>query len=157
MLRDNKTIISKPVAADYTASAKVACGMGVVLNTTNKTFAPPSAAGDTNIFLVFKERIPTGMYTALSDFSDYDDIFMTVNVGEYAKLKKYLPGEEFMTDQYAEGVTAGKYVNVGTDGKFAALASGTSRYLCIGIVNDNDHKLALIQVCEAVATESPTE
>lgn len=151
MLRDNRTIISKPVYADYKAAAAVNTGMGVVLKNTDKTFAVPTGEASAEIYLVDKERIPTGLNAAVTDHSDYDPDFVTVAKGEYAKLKKFLPGEEFLTDQYDEGLTAGKYASVDTTGKFkAATAQFETRYICAGIVNDNGHKLAKIQVLDTL-------
>ncbi|MCK9160975.1 MAG: hypothetical protein M0P00_10940 [Bacteroidaceae bacterium] len=150
MLRDYITISNKPVLVTYKADAACKTGMGVVLDDTNGEFAFPTAATADEIYFVDKERIPTGTNAAISEHSDYDSEFIDVKVGELAKLVKYLPGEEFLTDQIAASQTNGTVLVVGTDGKLtAATSTTTSRYYLVKKdFSDNGHTLARIRVLE---------
>lgn len=148
MLRDNIVNDGKFAIATHKAEAAVYTGMGVVVNVATKTFAVPSKETATDIYLIDKERIPTGINASKTDYSDYFEEFVTVKENELAKLVKYVRGESFLTDQIASDIkedVVGKRVAVGVDGKWK-VASVESAYELAGIVVDNGHTLAKIQV-----------
>ena len=153
MLRDNIVNDGKFAIATHKAEADCSTGMGVVIDVATKTFAVPSEETATDIYLIDKERIPTGINASKTDYSDYFEEFVTVEKDEFAKLVKYVRGESFLTDQIGSDVTAdavGKRVAVGTDGKWK-VATVASAYEVAGIVSDNGHTLAKIQVKDTEA------
>lgn len=149
MVRDIEIHGGKDAPANNKAVKACSTGMGVVLDRSAKTFDLPSAATSENIYVVHKERIPTGLNAAATDLSDYFEEFNTVAEDEFAPLYTYDFGEQFATDQFdnttlkagAENTAAA----VGTDGKWTA-ASGASKYRFVGIYNDAGHELAQIEV-----------
>ena len=146
MLRDIRTLFDKPVPTTYKAAADLATGMAVVLNDADNTAKFADAPTSANLWFVDKERIPTGINAGRENISDYEPEYNTVKSGEFVKLKKYLPGEEFATD--AKGTaTVGKTVEVGADGKLVD-ASAASPYLYVADYNDNGHALMLIRVLD---------
>ena len=151
MVRDLMTHEGKIAPADSKATAACATGMGVVLNRAAKTFSLPSAATAENIFVVHKNRVPTGVYAGMTNFSDYFEQFNTVAVDEYAPLYMYEFGEVFATDQFdttaLTATTTACGVAVGTDGKWTTV-SGTSKskYRFVGMYDDAGHTLAKIEV-----------
>lgn len=146
MLRDIRTLFDKPVPTTYKAAADLATGMAVVLNDADNTAKFADAVTSANLWFVDKERIPTGINAGRENISDYEPEYNTVKSGEFVKLKKYLPGEEFATD--AKGAaTVGKTVEVGADGKLVD-ASAASPYLYVADYNDNGHVLMLIRVLD---------
>ena len=153
MLRDLLVNGQDAAIAGYKVAAAAATGMGVVIsNESTKTVAFPESATATDIFLLYKSKVPVGLECAKTEFSDYDTAFNTLAANEQVILRKYEVGERFATDQYASGLVAtdaGKKVNVGTDGKWAVGAtSAPSKYVFLGFVMDNGHKLARIKVVE---------
>lgn len=146
MLRELQTIINKNADSMLKADVDVVTGMGVVKDGSNGEFKLPTAETDTGVFFVNKEQVPTGLNTARINMSDYDDDFCKVAAGERAKLIAYVAGERIATDQYSDSLTdIDTYVKVGTDGKIAAVASGTSKMLFKGTMIDNGHTLAIIE------------
>lgn len=140
-------------------------GMGVVLNVASGEAEFASAASDANIYVVDKERDLAGVEIADGyEPSDYASYFNDVKAGELIKLRKFRAGEMFAVDQYdtAEYTKGSTYLKAGTDGKWEAVASGTSKYLFDGYefdgTFDNDsavdtsvsagHKLMKILVLE---------
>lgn len=135
-------------------------GMGVVLNVASGEAELPASATSSNVYVVDKERSLEGVEIADGyEPSDYASYFNEIASGEFVKLRKFSAGEMFATDQYdtAEYTSGSSYMNVGTDGKFEAVASGTSKLLFAGYVTDGSyegdtssvaHKLAKILVLE---------
>ena len=157
MVRDLMVNEGKIAPANNKAAAACTTGMGVVIDRATKTFAFPAAATADNIYVVHKERIPTGIYAAQTDFSDYFAQFNTVEQDEFAPLWMYEFGEEFAVDAYdATTVTetnAGKMLAVGTDGKWTVAGNGVaSKYRFVDLWNDAGHTLARIEVLDAAAT-----
>ena len=155
MIREIMLHEGKIAPADCKATAAVATGMGVVIDRAAKTFSLPSAATAANIYVVHKERIPVGVYAGVDNLSDYFEQFNTVASGEFAPLMPYGYGDIFATDQYASALAdadKGKVLAVGTDGKWAVAASGTSKYKFDDWYMDNGHKLAKIEVLDTPAS-----
>ena len=154
MLRD--IIVNTGTAAPSTYKTIDVCatGIGVVKNLTAGTVAVPAEETATDICLLQKSRIATGCLAARSEHSDYETAFNTFEKGELCVLYTYDIGESFATDQYdlADG-DEGKYVAVGTDGKWK-VATVDSKYKFVKFYNDAGHKLALVEVVEAVGTNA---
>lgn len=156
MLRERITHQQKAADTYLKAAADMVTGMGVVKDEVAGTFKFPTAATSANIYLVDKERIPTGINAARTDMSDYDEDYTTVKEGEYAKLPRYDAGERFSTDQYATTLTdaaIGKTLHVGTDGKWAQ-ATAASVYKFVGWHDDAGHKLADIVVLDTAVANA---
>lgn len=155
MLRELQVTQDKPANSMYKAGEEtITTGMAVVKNETNKTFEFASAETASDLFFVDKERIPTGVNAAKTDMSDYDDDFVTLKENEFGKLITYYVGERFAIDQYVEdGLVDGVRVSVGTDGKIKK-ATIASRYKFGGFMDDNGHKLAIIEVSDTAVANT---
>ena len=130
-----------------------ATGMGVVKNDSDSTAKLPSAETGVGICLLQKSPYATGVATAQTEFSDYDPMFNTYENGENCILNTYGAFEKFGTDQFdtatVKADNAGKYLAVGTDGKWKVSASGTkSLYVLRGLIADAGHTLAVIEKTE---------
>lgn len=149
MLRDFQSKNGKNVPANYKAKVAMKTGMGVVLDRTNKEVDFPTAATASEIYVVNKARIPTGVNCARADMSDYDDNFVKVAADELVKLETYTNPESFGTDAKGTTATKGKVLVVGTDGLWADAASTVaSKYLYADDYVDNGHTLMKIDVLE---------
>lgn len=153
MIRELQVTMNKPANAMYKAGEeKIITGMAVVKNEVNKTFEFASAETAADVFFVDKERIPTGYNAARGDMSDYDEDFVTLKENDFGKLIAYYVGERFAVDQYDEtGLVEGVRVSAGTDGKLVK-ATVASKYVFKGFVDDNGHKLAVIEVSDTTAS-----
>ena len=156
MLRD--LMVNEGLIADATfkASAAMATGMAVVKNHSNGTADFVSAETADNLYFVQKARIPTGIETARTEFSDWDTAFTNVAKDELVVLYKYPAGSLFGTDAYATGLTntdKDKVLSVGTDGKLAEATASTvkSVYKFLGLYTENGHTLAKIEVLDTAA------
>lgn len=151
MIRDMRRNGAQPKDTMHKAEVAMVTGMGVVIKDAT-TVALPSAETASNVYVVTKERIPTGINDARQDMSDYDEDFVNVKAGEFIGLERYTDGEKFATDQFkaedfGEGAVAGFAVSVGSDGKWVKAASTVnSKYVFDGFHNDNGHKLVMIRV-----------
>ena len=152
MIRDMRRNGAQPKDTMHKAEVAMVTGMGVVIKDAT-TVALPSAETASNIYVVTKERIPTGINTARVDMSDYDEDFVNVKAGEFIGLERYTDGEKFATDQFkaedfGEGAVAGFAVSVGVDGKWqkATVSTMPSKYVFDGFHNDNGHKLVMVRV-----------
>ena len=165
MLRD--FIINGAKAPDAMHKAKVAMvtGMAVVKedSATNKYANITSAETVADIYIVDKERVPSGANAARCDMSDYDPDFVNIAANEMVSLDKYAPGEKFGTDQYSTtDFTAETALGVRVsfkDGKAVKATHTTvsSPYVFKGFVDDNGHKLIQIEVSDtAAANAAPT-
>lgn len=149
MIRDMRRNGAQPKDTMRKAVVDMVTGMGVV-KTEDKTVNLPTAETASNVYVVTKERIPTGINCARKDMSDYDDNFVKIVAGESIGLERYTDGEKFATDQFkaedfGDDATTGFGVSVGTDGLWMK-ASVESKYIYDGIHNDNGHKLVMIRV-----------
>lgn len=151
MLRDLIVNAQDAAIAGYTVTTAAATGMGVVITDEDeKTVGLPEAETAVDVFVLQKARVPEGLNCARTDFSDYDPDFNTFAADEQVVLYKYDIGERFAVDAFAAALTdsdKGKKVAVGTDGKWA-VATGASKYVFYGMMNDNGHMLAKIKVVE---------
>ena len=151
MIRDMRRNGAQPKDTMHKAEVAMVTGMGVVIKDAT-TVALPSAETASNIYVVTKERIPTGINTARQDMSDYDDDFVNVKAGEFIGLERYTDGEKFATDQFkaedfGESAVQGFAVSVGADGKWMKAGSTVaSKYVFDGPHDDNGHKLVMIRV-----------
>ena len=152
MIRDMRRNGAQPKDTMHKAEVAMVTGMGVVIKDAT-TVALPSAETASNIYVVTKERIPTGINTARVDMSDYDEDFVNIKAGEFIGLERYTDGEKFATDQFkaedfGEGAVAGFAVSVGADGKWqkATVSTMPSKYVFDGFHNDNGHKLVMVRV-----------
>ena len=152
MIRDMKRNGAQPKDTMHKAEVAMVTGMGVVIKDAT-TVALPSAETASNVYVVTKERIPTGINTARVDMSDYDEDFVNIKAGEFIGLERYTDGEKFATDQFkagdfGEGAVAGFAVSVGVDGKWqkATVSTMPSKYVFDRFHNDNGHKLVMVRV-----------
>ena len=149
MLRELRSNCAEAPDATYAAAVELHTGMGVIKDRATGTLKLPTAATDSGIFVVQKMPIPTGVNTAYENLSDYTDEFNTVAEGERCVAYKYLVDDVFATDQYATALSTPGYVKVGTDGKWAAVSSGTSKFYFTGLIKDGlYHTLARIEVVD---------
>lgn len=152
MLRDIRRNGAQPKDTMHKAAVAMVTGMGVIKNDTKskKEVKLPTEETTTNICLVTKERVPSGMNAAKQNMSDYDEDFVNIKKDEFVGLEVYTDGEKFATDQFkAEDFNdyeVGKTVAVGVDGKWMKTTKGTSRFLYAGDFVDNGHKLIMIEV-----------
>ena len=152
MIRDMRRNGAQPKDTMHKAEVAMVTGMGVVIKDAT-TVALPSVETASNVYVVTKERIPTGINTARVDMSDYDEDFGNIKAGEFIGLERYTDGEKFATDQFkardfGEGAVAGFAVSVGVDGKWqkATVSTMPSKYVFDGFHNDNGHKLVMVRV-----------
>lgn len=151
MIRDMRRNGAQPKDTMHKAAVAMVTGMGVVIKDAS-TVALPNAETASNVYVVTKERIPTGINAARVDMSDYDEDFVNVKAGEFIGLERYTDGEKFATDQFkaedfGDSVSQGFAVSVGADGKWQKAGSSVpSKYVFDGIHNDNGHKLVMVRV-----------
>ena len=126
MFRVLEDINAKNADAMHTAGSEMTIGMGVVKG-ANLVADFPSTATATDVFFVTKEIIPTGMDSLKGDISDY--CLEKIKTGENVVLVKPIIGEIYWTDQIDAGLTVGKYVVVGVDGKFEAAGASAKSNL----------------------------
>lgn len=154
MLRDIMAHEQKAVPAYYKAAVNLNTGMGVVVDVENSTAGLPTAETADGIYLVDKERVPTGVNASRNQFSDYEEEFNAVKKDEPVKLRTYGPGEEFATSAFTGTIAKGDYVAVGADGKWKK-ATGASRYVCVDPAhNDAGHTLLRVLVFDATGSNS---
>lgn len=160
MVRD--FIINGAKAPDAMHKAKVAMvtGMGVVKedSATDKFANITDAETVADIFIVDKERVPSGLNCARGDMSDYDEDFVNIKANEMVSMDEYHAGEKFGTDQYDDTIT--KDLAIGTriawKAGLATKATIASPYVFKGFHNDNGHMLAQIEVSDTVVANTTT-
>lgn len=151
MLRTMIENDGKLVLGGFKTAGEYHTGMGVTKNESTGVATVPTAETGTGIFVLNKERIPTGVNAARTEFSDYDTEFNTFTDGEQCLLVPYGANEKFAVDQYdatnCVAANIGKYAAVGTDGKWTIAAAATSsQYVFLGLHNDAGHTLAMFEV-----------
>lgn len=148
MLRELQTVLNKNTPSNFKASVNMITGMGVMKDLTNNTLIFPTADTGVNIFLVNKERIPTGINTARFEMSDYDPNFVNITANEFVKVINPLNGERYGTDQFTGTVpTPGDYIVVDTNGKWKAAGTGASSiFVFAGTYVDVNATLWIIEV-----------
>ena len=152
MIRDMQKNGAQPKNTMYKAGADMQTGMGVVIKDTS-TVGFATAETASGVYVVTKERVPSGTNAAKQDMSDYDEDFVNIETGEFVGLERYTDGEKFATDQFvagdfADGTAGGFVCSVGTDGKWKKATKSTvaSKYVFEGFHSDNGHKLIVIRV-----------
>lgn len=158
MIRDFRINGAKAPDAMHKAKVAMLTGMGVVKedSSTDKFANVTSTETVADIFIVDKERVPSGINCARGDMSDYDDDFVKIKANEPVSMDKYPAGEKFGTDQYDETIT--KELSIGTrvSWKNGLVTKSTvaSPYVFKGFHNDNGHLLAMIEVSDTAAGNS---
>ena len=157
MIRDIRRNGAQPKDTMHKAEVAMVTGMGVVIKDTT-TVKLPEEEIVANIYVVTKERIPTGINAARREMSDYDEDFVNIAKNEFVGLERYTDGENFATDQYkaddfASVVPDGTAVSVGADGKWQK-STKPSKYVFERNFNDNGHKLILVRVEADAVTNS---
>lgn len=158
MVRD--FIINGAKAPDAMHKAKVdmVTGMGVVMedSATDKFAKILDTETVADIFIVDKERIPTGINCARGDMSDYDDNFVKIQANEMVSLDKYHAGEKFGTDQYDTTISKDLAIDTRVSWKAGLVTKATidSPYVFKGFHDDNGHLLAQIAVSDTAAANA---
>ena len=158
MVRD--FIINGAKAPDAMHKAKVdmVTGMGVVMedSVTDKFAKILDTETVADIFIVDKERIPTGINCARGDMSDYDDNFVKIQANEMVSLDKYHAGEKFGTDQYDTTISKDLAIDTRVSWKAGLVTKATidSPYVFKGFHDDNGHLLAQIAVSDTAAANA---
>lgn len=147
MLRELQTNTGKVYDTMNTASVDMVVGMGVVKDYTKNEVDFPADATDKGVFFVTKEKRAEGIYAGLGEFSDYEDMFMNIKMGDGVKLVPPVKSERYATDQFTAGAVAGDYLAVGTDGKFAKSADAT-RFVYRGTKKIDRHELHVVEVID---------
>ena len=147
MLRELQTNTGKVYDTMNTASVDMVVGMGVVKDYTKNEVGFPADATDKGVFFVTKEKRAEGIYVGLGEFSDYEDMFMNIKMGDGVKLVPPVKSERYATDQFNAGAVAGDYLAVGTDGKFAKSADAT-RFVYRGTKKIDRHELHVVEVID---------
>lgn len=148
MLRNLQIKPNKPVMTTYKTEVKMSTGMGVVKDYAANTVGFPDAETATNIFIVDKERIATGINAGRGELSDYEPEFNTLEIGEFVKLQEPESGERRAVDQYVDtGLVEGVAMSVGTDGKWKKATAGMkSKFVYAGKHTSDGHDLAIIEI-----------
>lgn len=147
MLRELQTNTGKVYDTMNTASVDMVVGMGVVKDYTKNEVGFPADATDKGVFFVTKEKRAEGIYAGLGEFSDYEDMFMNIKMGDGVKLVPPVKSERYATDQFTAGAVAGDYLAVGTDGKFAK-SSDATRFVYRGTKKIDRHELHVVEVID---------
>lgn len=147
MLRELQTKTGKTYDTMNKASVAMVVGMGVVKDYTKNEVGFPTAATDKGVFFVTKEKRAEGIYAGLGEFSDYETMFMDIEVNEGVKLVSPEKAERYATDQVATGAAAGDYLVLGTNGKFAK-STDTTRFVYRGKKTIDTHELDVIEVID---------
>lgn len=149
MFRFMQNYTNKPVNAMKTAEVAMVQGMGVVVE--DDTVKLPTEATAKDIFIVTKERIPTGLDSIQGDIPDYDERFENIEKGDFVVLIKPTTPERFFTDQFTGSLSKGDYVVVGVDGKFVKANSDAESNLKVvnpAYVDCGKHTGVLIEVVD---------
>lgn len=121
MYRSIEGIVEKNYDAVKTANVDMVVGMGVVKDGNVVKF--PTSTTATDIFLVGKEFIPTGL-DSMREMSDYE--LQNIKAGEFVYLDKPVIGEQFWTDQTTGTIAVGDYLAVNNAGKFVKATTSTT-------------------------------
>lgn len=150
MYRRIQTNFGKTKNALFTAGEAMVKGMLVVKNLTNNEVALPSAATGTNVYIVDFDPEYTGLLSVEEYVSDYDSRLNTIAEDARVTLETIQVGEVYGTDQFiAAGIAVSDPLQVGTDGKLAKKASGTSPLRATNIsYDDAGHTLLLFTITD---------
>lgn len=150
MYRRMKSNFGKVKDATFVAGEAMVKGMLVVKNYATGEVELPASAVGTNVFIVDFDPEWTGLLAVQDYVSDYDTRLNTIADGDKVALETLQVGEEYGTDQFtATDIVVGSYLQVGTDGKLAVKASGTSPLVATNIAYDDaGHTLLLFEVTE---------
>lgn len=127
MFRRLQSNFGKTKDATFTAGEAMVKGMLVVKDYANKEVNLPAAAVGTNVFIVDFSPEYVDMLAVQANTSDYDAVMNTIAEDARVSLELLEVGEVYATDQFtATGIAVGDALQVGTDGKLAKKATGTS-------------------------------
>ena len=158
MLRVLMENSAKTAIATYKTAGAYKTGMGVVINPATGVASLPAAATGEDIYFLSKDKVPMGIETARTDFSDWEEQFNTFVVGEKCRLEHFDFTDIFETDQYDSTITEtdiGKRVLVGADGKIAlADFDQSSKYVFEGFYKEGAHTLVRVRVTDTATTNS---
>lgn len=151
MVRELQVNVAKNVPSTCTAESELKTGMGAAYDIATDTVDFPTAAEGVNVFILEKERTPTGRNAGITNLSDYEEEFVTIAEDELCQRIPMYAGERYGTDQFAAAKpTVGQNLVVGTDGKWVAAGSGAqSRFVCGGDYDDAGHALIIVEVLPA--------
>lgn len=156
MIRNFRINGAKAPDAMHKAKVDMVTGMGVVMEDSTTDRFANTVAEETvaDIFIVDKERVPSGINCSRGDMSDYDKNFTNIEANEPVTLDKYHAGEKFGTDQYDDTITKELALNTRVAWKNGLLTKATiaSPYVFKGFHDDNKHSLAKVEVSDAAAT-----
>lgn len=153
MIRELQVNVAKNVPSTCKAEVEMKTGMGAAYDIATDSVDFPAAAEGVEVFILEKERIPTGRNAGIVNLSDYTDEFVTIAAEELCQRIPMYAGERYGTDQYAAVKPAiGDKLAVGTDGKWVTATTGTSRFICGGDYDDAGHPLIIVEVLAAPAT-----
>ena len=152
MYRRLQSNFGKTKEATYTASEAMVKGMLVVKDRATKKVALPASAVGTGVFIVDVNPSYTGLMAVESNISDYDVRLNAIAEDDAVSLELLEVGEVYGTDQFvATGIAVGDALQVGTDGKLAKKASGTSPLIATDIAyNDAGTTLLVFEVTDTV-------
>jgi len=158
MIRDFRINGAKAPDAMHKAKVTMVTGMGVVKedSTTDKFANISDTETVADIFIVDKERVPSGINCARGDMSDYDEDFVGIKANEPVSMDKYHAGEKFGTDQYDETITKELAIDTKVAWKNGLMTKATiaSPYVFKGFHNDNGHLLAQVEVSDTATTNA---
>jgi len=150
MYRRMKSNFGKVKDATFKAGVAMKKGMLVTKNYTTGEVELPASATGTNVFIVDFDPETVGLLAIENNVSDYDARMNDIAEDAKVTLETLQVGEEYGTDQFiATGIAVGDALQVGTDGKLAKKATGTSPLVATDIAyNDNGNTLLLFTVTE---------
>ena len=93
-----RTIIAhdgKLVLGGFKTAGAYATGMGVTKDEATGVVTIPAEETGVNLYVLDKERIPTGANAARVDMSDYDPDFNTLPLANFAKFRALLQMKKF--------------------------------------------------------------
>lgn len=158
MIRDFRINGAKAPDAMHRAKVAMVTGMGVVKEDSAMDLFANIVAEETvaDIFIVDKERVPSGMNCLRGDMSDYDPDFVEIKPNEMVSLDKYHAGEKFGVDQYDETITEELAMDTRIAWKAGKATKATiaSPYVFKGFHNDNGHMLAMIEVSDTAVANA---
>lgn len=143
MLRRLQTVDGKNIDVMNVAGVELVRGMVVQKDLANKkAILPQSSKG---LFFVDRDVQPTGLMAYEGDISEYDERLDIVPANTRFQMEKMLPGERYATDQIAEDLTIGDFLEANTDGTLKKAEADTN-LVYGGVYNDNGHKLGIVEV-----------
>lgn len=113
MIKDFRINGARAPDAMHKAKVGMATGMGIVekSSTTDKSASIVSVETIAGVFVVNKERAPSGIDCVRDDMSDYGNDLVKIKANEFTLMDKYYVGEKSGTDQYNNTTTSNLALN----------------------------------------------